>query len=97
MSVLAVGSQVRFRGSFSNLTGVLTDPTTITLKVRPPGGAQTAYTFAAAQLIKESTGIYRMDLAINTGGVWTYRWEGAGTLIASTPDREFTVFGTSFT
>jgi len=95
--VLSIGSEIRFRASFSNLAGALTDPTTTTLKVRPPGGSQTSYTYAGGQLTKESTGVYTMLFVVATAGTWLYRWEAAGALIVTTPDREFTVYGTSFT
>ena len=95
--MVAVGSRIRFHAAFSSMQGTPTDPSTITLKVRPPGGTQTYYTFAGGQLIKDSTGVYRIDLTVTVAGAWTYRWEGSGAIVIATPDQQFVVFGTSFT
>ena len=59
-------------------TGVVTDPTTVTLRVKDPAGAVTVYTYALAEITKSTTGIYVKTLAFSTAGDWWLRWEGTG-------------------
>ena len=60
------------------LNGVPTDPTTIALIITTPTQVPTTYTFALAEIVKNSTGDYQKDITCNLPGEWTYRWEGAG-------------------
>lgn len=62
---------------------VLTDPTTVTCKVRPPSGSVSAYVYGTdAALGKESTGVYVLDLVTNATGEWFFRFEGTGACVA---------------
>jgi hypothetical protein len=75
-----VGSTWRTKARFTDEDGDLTDPTTITLKVREPSGTETSYTFAGATVTKEATGIFYRDVTINASGRWVARWIGTGTV-----------------
>lgn len=73
-----IGDTVRITGTFT-VAGVATDPTTIKAKVRLPSGAVTTYTYPTdAALVKDSTGVYHLDIPITTAGLYAYRWEGTG-------------------
>jgi hypothetical protein len=61
---------------------VLTDPTTVTLKVEDPAGTETSYTYAAATITKSGTGIYTKNVACTLAGTWKYRWIGTGAVEA---------------
>lgn len=76
-----VGQQVRLSFTFRNLAGELADPTTVTVKVQDAAGAETSYSDA----VHDSTGRYHKDITITTpgGGVWYYRAEGTGALVAA--------------
>lgn len=83
------GDTVRINGEFrARTTGTLTDPTTVTLEVMDPQGDETSYTYAAAQVTKDSTGLYHYDLAVpneaDSEGTWYYRWIITGTLAGVT-------------
>jgi hypothetical protein len=82
-----VGDLVTLQATFTNIDGVNTDPTTVTLSVQDPGGTITAYTYAGMAVTKFATGIYRYALSITTEGRWRYRWVGTGTVQAASPDR----------
>jgi hypothetical protein len=56
-----------------------TDPTALTLTVKPPGSAAVSYTYAAAQLTKDSTGDYYRDVTFNQVGWWAWGYTGTGT------------------
>ena len=52
MNIYENGETVRISGYFT-VDGVLTDPTTITLKIQTPAGVETSYTYAAAEITKD--------------------------------------------
>jgi hypothetical protein len=61
------------------VANVLTDPATVTLVVEAPDGTQQTYTYAGAQITKDSVGTYHKDYgpAAQTG-VYSYQWTGTG-------------------
>jgi len=73
---------VRWRGVFT-VADVATDPTTVSLIVRQPGGTQTTYTYAGATITKEATGIYYKDVVLSVEGTWKARMVGTGTARAA--------------
>lgn len=63
--------------------GVLTDPTTVTARIRPPNIAN-EYTIAYphASLTKLSTGTYQVKVLLNDDGNWIYGITGSGVVDA---------------
>lgn len=95
MSTLTVymsGSLVRTTATFTDVTGALADPTTVTLKYRPGAGAAVVtLTYAGSQLTKLSTGVYYADLDttswVTAGSVTvTLEWIGTGACQAVATD-----------
>lgn len=76
-----IGDLVRVDGAFA-VGGVATDPTTITLKVLPPGGDLLTYTYAAGEITKSGAGVYYKDIPITAAGTWYYRWLGTGAVVS---------------
>jgi hypothetical protein len=62
-----------------SVTGVPTDPTTVSLAITDPTGTTTTYTYAASQITRSATGVYTKDITCSTAGQWTYTWTGTGT------------------
>lgn len=81
-----VGDSIRLIGTFTNTGGTLTDPTAITLILRPGTAGTVAYTYADGSIIRAAAGSYYRDLLPipGTAGFWTYRWEATGNVIAVT-------------
>lgn len=83
MAKYLVGQQIRITVRFA-ASDTLTDPTAIIFKFKKPNGTITTYTHGTdAQLVKDSTGIYHVDLTLDAEGEWAYRWEGTGALVAA--------------
>jgi uncharacterized protein YfaS (alpha-2-macroglobulin family) len=59
-------------------TKALVDPATVALRVTDPTGALTVYTYAGAQIVKDSTGVYHYDLPLPTAGLWRVAAVGTG-------------------
>lgn len=60
------------------VNGTPTDPATISLFVREPDGTTTTYTYAAAQITKDSTGVFSKSISLNKRGVWYFKYTGTG-------------------
>lgn len=60
------------------VSGVATDPTAVTVRIKDPS---LAITTPAA--VKDSVGIYHYDLAVTLPGRYFYRFEGTGTCQAT--------------
>ena len=83
MSVYTSNNVLRITGTFRNISSTLTDPTAISFKYKKPGGSVVTLTYAGGTVSKTSTGIYYVDLTLDTVGKWPYRWEGTGAVVAA--------------
>lgn len=75
--IFVVGDSPTITNTFS-VSGVPTDPTTISLAVTDPAGATTTYTYALGQITRVSTGVYSKQITVATAGDWLYVWTGTG-------------------
>lgn len=81
-----VGQAVRLSVAFKNASNVATDPTAVTVRYRNPAGTTTSKVYGTdAEVIKDSTGNYHIDVSIASGqhGEWWHRWEGTGAITAA--------------
>jgi hypothetical protein len=92
IEVLHVGDLFRVIATFTDITGTLVDPTTVSLSVLDPSGNTDTYTFAGGQITKASTGVYRKDVEVDEIGEWRYKWTSTGTGQGGEPG-EFVVEG----
>lgn len=89
MSEINPGDIVRLTTTpgFTNSAGVLTDPTTVTLRWRVAGGTETTLTWTAAvpgtDIVKDSTGVFHADITVVAPGLHYYRWAGMGAVVAA--------------
>lgn len=82
MKTFQIGDTVRLTGTFRDEDKVLTDPTTVTVSTKTPGGVvQTWHYSTDADVIKDSTGKYHIDVAPDSEGRWTFQWKAEGTLV----------------
>lgn len=54
--------------------GALTDPSTLTLKVRDHEGTITTYLYPATPIVRDSIGEYHADVVLTDGGMWALQW-----------------------
>lgn len=80
MAEINVGDLQRIEATnITNAAGAVTDPTTLTLKVKYPDGTSDTYTFGVDVIIvKDSVGNYHADVPIDQAGRWAYSWTGTG-------------------
>lgn len=66
-----LGATVRATAEIYNVAGTLTDPATISFIVENPNNVTTTYTYGvASEVVKQSTGIYTLDLHVTIEGKW---------------------------
>jgi hypothetical protein len=86
------GQPILLNNTFK-VNGTLTDPTAITLVVTSPE-SNTATTYqwpSPADITKNSTGSFTIQIAANESGTWSYVWTGTGAA-ADVEDGTFDVF-----
>lgn len=88
----ALGQPVRlsFRTYSDAAETTLADPTTVSLEVLEPDGTETTYTWAAAQVIRDSLGVFHYDYTPDQAGHYAYHWTATGT-VATALDGSFDV------
>jgi len=84
-----IGDLVRVKVTWTDAdTGLPVDPTTITCRVKTPGGTVSVYTYALGQLVRKSLGVYQYDVATGAlSGWWEYRWEAEGAAVGAEEGR----------
>lgn len=73
----------------------LADPTTVTLSVKDPADTVTSYTYAAAEVTRESLGRFYRDISLNQEGTYQWWWVGTGT-VETADDGQFYVSDSVF-
>ena len=76
-----IGQRVKITATFVDDSSppVATDPTTVVARVKGPDGVETSYTYPDT-VVKESTGVYSLEVDIEDAGLLWYRFEGTGTI-----------------
>lgn len=71
-----IGEYTRLSVVVTNTAGTAADPGSLTLRLRQPDGTALAYDYGTdAEVIKDSTGHYHADIALDQAGVWLWRWQ----------------------
>lgn len=80
-----IGDRVRLTATFQDaITGVVADPTGITLRTKSPTGTAAVYTYPGdPKIVKEGVGIYHADIDVTASGNWSYKWAGTGSIVAA--------------
>lgn len=73
-----VGDGVRITATFTDLSGTVNDPTSVTFQAKDPHN-----TITTQAVTKQATGIYYTDLLLTAPGIWHYRFVGTGAVAAA--------------
>lgn len=76
-----LGDKGRARVTFKDPDNndALVDPDTVKVTVTDPSGTSTTYVYGTdSEVVKESTGTYRIDIDLNAKGDWIVRWHSEG-------------------
>ena len=82
-----VGQRPRFSAQF-RLGSTLTDPTIIKFIYKKPGASSPTVLVHGvdAELVKEATGKYYVDLLLDEAGFWKWRYESMGIVDSAQQD-----------
>lgn len=96
MAAFDIGDARRLQATFKNASAIVTDPSTVTFRMKDGGGTVTTLVFGTdAEVVKESTGVYHVDYTIIVSGKHFYRWEGTGALVSAS-EASFSVNASEF-
>jgi hypothetical protein len=85
------GDLTRLSVTFRNAADTPTDPTTVTFTIKTPTGTETTYIYGVdAEVVKESAGVFHVDVMLTEPGVWVWSWVGTGA-VAQTDEGQFWV------
>ena len=77
-----VGDRVRLGCAAATVAGVATDPTTLSITVKPLLGAAVTYTWPDdVAIVRTATGAFYYDHPIAEAGVHEVRWVATGALV----------------
>lgn len=58
---------------------VLADPDTVSVIVLAPDGTETTYVYDTdSEVVRDSLGVYHIDIDVTQGGRWYHRWIATG-------------------
>ena len=85
MNTFDYGDLVRVAGTWTTAASVATDPTIVRFQYTDPSGNTTALLYGTdAAVVRDSTGVYHVDINVDEVGIWRYRWYSTGTGQAAT-------------
>lgn len=85
-----IADGIRITATFTDLNGNPGNPSSVIFKLKDPSGS---VTLPAAQ--QSDTGVYYVDIVVDSRGTWFYRWEGDGAIQAAV-EGEFFVRASRF-
>jgi hypothetical protein len=92
MNSYSIQTAVRMKDQFINvLTGQPADPSSVVLYVLDPHATRTLYVYGTDPVVRDGIGAYHFDVIVTVSGTWTYKWQGTGTVVATSPDTQFMV------
>ena len=81
MNTYTIGQKIRITGTFTDIDGAAIDPDAVLFELSaPPNLPVTTYTYGVgAELVKDSVGVYYIDVDLPTYGEWRWRMYSTGT------------------
>jgi hypothetical protein len=96
INVYDKGDLIRIPAEFINYLDVVADPGVVRFKFTKPDGVIITYVYLTdAELVKDATGNYHVDLSLTQAGDWHYVWLGTGA-VESAQQGMFAVQGSVF-
>jgi hypothetical protein len=92
MKTFQIQTTLQVTGFFTDsLTGQLADPSDVILYLEAPGQAAQQFTFSNNQIIRNGVGSYSYTFTPTASGVWLFKWQGIGAIVATSPDVQFDI------
>lgn len=92
MTKYEIDTSVQIRCEFRDpLNGIYVDPTEVQLFIMDPAGVIVDYTSIDGSVLRSEAGHYYHTMVLDESGTWTYKWQGTGAYVATSPDQTMTV------
>lgn len=74
------GDLIRITATFTDSAGTLLDPTAVYFQYKNPAGTITSETYSpsSGNIIRDSIGVFHLDINANVHGIWYYRVYSTG-------------------
>lgn len=72
-----IGQVARLSVALTDSLGAAADPGTLALKIKKPDGSMVTNSYGGGVVLKDGTGAYHADIALDASGPWAWRWESA--------------------
>lgn len=73
------GDEIRVQTTFTDGDDVATDPDNVFFKFTDPSNNTASYTYGVdAELVKDSTGVYHVDIDCDESGEWRWKFYSTG-------------------
>ncbi|RJX20811.1 MAG: hypothetical protein C4570_03380 [Ammonifex sp.] len=74
------GKLIRLSLAFTDASDAAVDPTTVSVRIRPPDGVKATYVYGVdAELVRDGVGNYHFDLSLEQYGMYGYYAWSTGT------------------
>jgi hypothetical protein len=78
-NIYDAGDDVRVSGAFANAAGTAIDPDAVFAQYKDPSGNVTSLEYGEdAELVRDATGSYHVDIDADEAGQWFYRFYSTG-------------------
>jgi len=81
-----IGSRIKIQMTFRDETDTLADPSRVTIQWKTPEGILKSATYAAAEITRDSVGVYYMWITLDQSPIYWFRVTGSGTIRTTTGD-----------
>ena len=90
MNIYQIETMIRLNGTFYDVSlNLPADPITVALFIESPSAVVSQV--PSNQIVRTGTGAYYSNFLPTAPGVWTYKWQGSGNIIATSKDRRFLI------
>lgn len=88
MAAYSLGQLVRITATFTDENGDAADPGAVFCQIKTPAGVTTSYEYGVdGEVVKDSTGVFHLDLDCDAVGWWSWRWYSTTSVQAADEDR----------
>lgn len=91
MGIYQIDTTIVLTGTFADAkTGQPADPSTVNLFIKAPDNSTQQQSWPGT-VAHVDTGVFTYTFTVSISGTWTYKWQGTGAVVVTSPDTNFVV------
>lgn len=92
MGTYQIDTTIVLTGTFASAqTGQPMDPSAVNLFIMAPDNTTQEQGWPFGNVAHPSTGVFTFTFTVSISGTWTYKWQGTGAVVCTSPDTTFQV------